>query len=46
MSDFVLVKLECDTVDVKEENVEEEDPLITANGGKGDNNPRFQVFGF
>ena len=37
MADFVFVKTECETVDVKEEYVEEEDPLmITSNSKKGD----------
>ena len=36
MSDFVLVKSEYETVDVKEEFVEAEDPLlITSNSEKG-----------
>ena len=37
MAAFVFVKTECETVDVKEEYVEEEDPLmITSNSKKGD----------
>ena len=39
MAAFVFVKTECETVDVKEEYVEEEDPLMIATfSEKGDTN--------
>ena len=42
MADFVFVKTECGTVDVKEEYVEEDDPLmITRNSEEGDTNTKY-----
>ena len=36
MSDFVFIKVECETVDVKEEYLEEGDPMnITSNSDRG-----------
>ena len=34
MAEFVFVKTECETVDVKEEYVEEEDPLMIKSNSK------------
>ena len=42
MADLIFVKTECETVDVKEEYAEEEDPLmITRNSEEGDNNKKY-----
>ena len=37
MSAFVFVKTECETVDTKEEYVEEEDPLMKTSGSSRGN---------